>query len=76
MTDEEFWALEPIVEKLLITKEMLEQEQYALIHDNKLYLECIGPKLLKDRITDQEIRDGMIRFNSVYKSIKCNISYH
>ena len=31
-----------------------------------LYLECLNGKLLKDRKTDQEIRDGLILYHHVF----------
>jgi hypothetical protein len=41
------------------------EEQYLRTHRN-LYLECLNNKLLKDRKTDEEIRDGLILFHHVF----------
>lgn len=53
-----------------IDDSILAEEQKALETDAKLYLECLNNKLLKDRKTEREIRDGLILFHSVYKFIK------
>jgi hypothetical protein len=41
------------------------EEGYLKTHRN-LYLECLNNKPLKDRKTDQEIRDGLILFHHVF----------
>jgi hypothetical protein len=52
---------------------LLCEEQKALETDEKLYLECMNGKLLKDRKTKMEIHDGLILFQVYkYKHIKNN----
>lgn len=41
------------------------EEKYLQTH-SKLYLECMNNKPLKDRVTEQEIRDGLILFHHVF----------
>jgi hypothetical protein len=41
------------------------EEGYLKTHRN-LYMECLNGKLLRDRKTDQEIRDGLILFHHVF----------
>jgi hypothetical protein len=53
-----------------IPPKVLEMEQIALEKDSTLYLECLNNKPLKDRKTEQEIRDGLILFFHVYCQIK------
>lgn len=54
----------------IITDAMLDAEKIALEKDEIRYRECIGTKLLKDRVTPQEIRDGLILFWHVYGSCR------
>lgn len=55
----------------MIDQSLLEAEQTALETDRELYLVCLNNKPLKDRITNQEIRDGLILYH-VYRFIKDN----
>ena len=41
------------------------EEGFLKTHRN-LYMECLNNKPLKDRKTDQEIRDGLILFHHVF----------
>jgi len=52
-----------------VPQEVLAEERVALEKDRVRYLECLNGKLLKDRETDQEKRDGLILFHHVYKHI-------
>ncbi len=49
---------------------LLQQENSFLKEDRDLYLECLNNQPLKDRKTQQEIRDGLILFHHVYLFIK------
>jgi hypothetical protein len=53
-----------------IPQETLQAELQYLQDDRDLYLECLNDKPLKDRSTDQEIRDGLIIFHHVYLTIR------
>jgi hypothetical protein len=53
----------------IITSELLEEEKLYLTNDRERYLECLNNKLLSERKTPQEIRDGLILFGCVYKAI-------
>lgn len=66
------WDVPPIDHDKVYTVEIaekLEQEAEILKTDAKLYLECLNGKLLKDRITTQEKRDGLILWG-VYQRCK------
>jgi hypothetical protein len=56
----------------MINKEILETEEFLLERDREFYLECLNNKPLKDRKTEQEIRDGLILFWHVYVYIRNN----
>jgi hypothetical protein len=55
-----------------ILESLLGEEQQWLTTHRELYLECLNNKLLKDRKTDLEIRDGLILFWHVFRSIVDN----
>jgi hypothetical protein len=42
------------------------EENWLAGEHRNLYLECLGGKLLKDRKTDQEIRNGLILYHHVF----------
>lgn len=42
------------------------EENWLAGKHRHLYLECLNGKLLKDRKTDQEIRDGLILYHHVF----------
>jgi hypothetical protein len=47
-------------------KFLLKCEEKWLQTHRDLYLECLNNKPLKDRKTDQEIRDGLILYHHVF----------
>lgn len=53
-----------------LTQEVLDAEAVALASDRELYMECMNGKGFDQRLTEQEIRDGLIIFHSVYMRIK------
>lgn len=42
------------------------EEKWMVGKHRNLYLECLNGKLLKERKTDQEIRDGLILYHHVF----------
>jgi hypothetical protein len=54
----------------MIDDKLFKEEEQILLVDKEFYLECMNNKLLKDRKTEQEIKDGLILFHHVYKFIK------
>jgi hypothetical protein len=52
-----------------ILKKELENEQKYLKNDRDRYLDCLNNKPLSDRITDLEIRSGLILYWNVYRFI-------
>lgn len=50
-------------------KSQLKAEQKYLKTDRDRYIECMNGKLLVDRKTPQEIRDGLILYWNVYRFI-------
>jgi hypothetical protein len=42
------------------------EENWLAGKHHNLYRECLNDKLLKDRKTDQEIRDGLILYHHVF----------
>ncbi len=53
-----------------IRDEQLGAEAQALETDRDFYLECLHGQPLKDRTTPQEVRDGLILYWHVYRSIR------
>ena len=49
-----------------IDPSILEAERVALEIDRDLYLECLNGLPLKDRSTEQQVRDGLILYHHVY----------
>jgi hypothetical protein len=47
---------------------LVKESEYLETHKD-LYSECLSDKLLKDRYTDQEIKDGLILFYNVFLRI-------
>ena len=52
---------------LTVPDDILAKEAEALQTDAELYLDCLNDKPLRDRHTEQEIRDGLILYHHVYK---------
>jgi len=50
--------------------DVLSQERTALAADRDLYLDCLNNRPLRDRHTDDDIRDGLILFHQVYRTIR------
>jgi hypothetical protein len=48
----------------------LENERLYLETDNEFYLECLNNKPLAERVTDLEVRDGLILYWHVYRHIR------
>ena len=49
---------------------LLAEEEIALRDNSELYLDCLNGKLLRDRKTPDEIRQGLILFHHIYKVCK------
>lgn len=56
--------------ELEISQELLADERQILQSDRERYLDCMNQKLLKDRHTPQEVRDGLILFHNVYAKVR------
>ena len=48
---------------------LLDEEQEYLRTDRIRYLDCLNQKPLYQRLTDTEIKDGLILYHHVYKFI-------
>jgi hypothetical protein len=55
---------------MTVEQSILNQEKIALETDKALYLDCMNGRPFSERVTEQDIRDGLLLFWHVYTTIK------
>ena len=57
-----------MTDREILQQELPKERLFLEVH-RELYLECLNGKPLSERVTDQEIRDGLILYWHVFRKI-------